>query len=226
MALLAGPRRVALEVRQDPPLHVRRRGPRLRRRRRTRHGPGRGRARHPLRLLRPALSRAVPPRRGRHGPLRRRRQLARAAARALATLLRARAIENQAYVAGRQPRRRGRASSATPATRSSCRPGARRWSREERKRPSSSPTSTPPRSATPARSSPPSRIAAPRPTEDRSLIRSHLARGQTSADTASGQSDGPVRADHDRPGRPAVWRAGSRRRDPSARPRSGTSTWP
>ena len=54
----------------------------------------------PLRLLRPALRRRVLGPRARHRLLRRRRQLARGRAEHWRTLLRARAIENQAYVVG------------------------------------------------------------------------------------------------------------------------------
>ena len=60
LAILAGPDGSRGEVRQDPSVHVRRRRPRLFRRGPHRHGLCRRSARDAVRLLRPALSRAVP----------------------------------------------------------------------------------------------------------------------------------------------------------------------
>ena len=92
-------------IREDPPVFVRRGAPRLRGRRARRDRGGRGRARHAVRLLRPALSRAVPDGGGGYGSLPRHRELAGSAPRALADAP-ARAGDREPGVRrGRQPGR-------------------------------------------------------------------------------------------------------------------------
>ena len=108
-AVLAGPDGDRAPLRQDPPLHLRRRARALRRRRRGTVTVEIGGLRvslfvcYDLRFADELVA---------AGPDHRLylvlRQLARGPAGPLAALLQARAIENQAYVVGRQPGRRGR----------------------------------------------------------------------------------------------------------------------
>ena len=83
---------------QAPPVQLRRRGPVVLGGQGAGDRRGRGRAHQPVRLLRPALRRRLLGARARHRRLRVRGQLAGARRHHWSTLLRARAIENQAYV--------------------------------------------------------------------------------------------------------------------------------
>ncbi len=110
------PRRERLALREDPSLLLRRRAPGLLRRGEDRHGRRRGRPRDAVRLLRPALPRAVSPGGLGHGPLRGRRQLARARAARRGARCCARG-RSRTSATSRASTARARAEvSATPAT--------------------------------------------------------------------------------------------------------------